>query len=388
MSTLHFLLALACGTALLAWLGVAAYAVGGRAVYDLRARRLARAAEQDSGVELSSRAVRRAAGDPSLTPQLSRRLGFEAGASLGHGRLLARAASHRTELGKWRRVEALRILAVVDEAAALPLLEQALRADDDLATAAAAILGGMGSQAAARALAGAVEDSPVPPSRLAAHLDAYPADVPQVVAELAADAVPARRYWGISLLSRYAAREEMLLPLCSAAADRDPDVRAAAAETLGAVPAGGLDALRALVRDPAWFVRAHAARALASRRAPMLGTTVAPLLADESWWVRAAAKDALASLGTAAAAVLAAYLDDDDAFARNGAVEVLERVGVVDAVLAEAALSPYDLPKRRYALAIIHASRAAYDAAVERAAPELRDALLALAEPAVEDVAA
>jgi HEAT repeat protein len=378
MTTPHLILALLCGSAFLAWLGVAAYVVAGRTVHDVRARRLERAA---SGIGLSRRAVLRAAGDPSLPQQLSQRLGFEAAAVLGRARLVCRASRHRTEIGKWRRAEALRILALVDEAVALPLLDEALRTDEDLAAVAAAILGGLGSAAAARVLAGAIEDAKVPAHRLAAYLDGYEREIPEVVGELAAAPGPARRYWGVSLLSRYTGREQTLQRLCAAAADPEPNVRAAAAEALGAVPHGGLDALRLLVRDPAWFVRAHAARAIADRRAPMLGTTVAPLLGDESWWVRSAAKDALTSLGAVAAAAVAPYLEDVDTFARNGAVEVLERVGVVDAALGDAALAPHDPAKRSFALAIIRASGAAYFAAIERAAPELREPLLALGDP-------
>ena len=377
MTTPHFIFALTAGTAFLAWLGVSAYVVAGRALHDARQRRLERAA---SGAGLSRRAVLRAAADPSLPPELSRRLAFEAAATLGPARLAARASSHRTELGKWRRIEALRILALVDEATALPLLDAALRGDEDVAAVSAGILGGLRSDAAARVLAGALEDSNVPAHRLAAHLDAYGRELLDVVGSLAAEESPARRYWGVTLLSRYAGREQTLQRLCAAAADADSNVRAAAAEALGTVPEGGIDALRLLVRDPAWFVRAHAARALAARRAPGLGTTVAPLLGDDSWWVRSAAKEALTSLGTAAAAAVAPYLEDADGFARNGAVEVLERVGVVDAVLGEAALEPYDPRKRNYARAIIHASGAAYFAAIERAAPELREPLLALGD--------
>ena len=221
----------------------------------------------------------------------------------------------------------------------------------------------------------------MPDSRLAAHLDSYPRDVPQVVRALAADSSPARRYWGVSLLSRYVGRADVRQQLCAAAADVEPNVRAAVAEALGAARRDGLEELDALVRDEVWFVRAHAARALGARRCPDLGAAVAPLLADDSWWVRAAAKDALASLGAEAAAVVAPYLNSSDGFARNGAVEVLERIGNVDIVLAEAASAPYDPRKRNAAQTIIDSSEAAYHAAVERAAPELRDALLALAEP-------
>lgn len=385
MTTSHFLLTLLFGVASLAWLGVSGYVVLGRAAHDVRTRRLATAAERASGRGLSRRALRHAAGDPSLAPQVSRTFAFEVAATLGTERLAARAGSHRTESGKWRRIQMLRILALVDESRALTQLERALRADEDVAAAAAAILGGLGSGAAARVLAAGIGESKVPDSRLAAHLDSFPRDVPHVVRELAADPSPARRYRGVSLLSRYAGRPDVRHQLCAAAADADPNVRAAVAEALGAAPRDGLDELYALVRDEAWFVRAHAARALAARRCPDLGGAVAPLLADRSWWVRSAAKDALVSLGAdGAAAAVAPSLHAADRFARNGAVEVLERIGHLDAVLAQAAAEPYDFGKRSAARAIIDSSEDAYRAAIERAAPALRGALLALAEPLEE----
>ena len=381
MTTSHFLLALCFGATLLAWLGVAAYVVVGRAAHDLRARRLARARARLSGRGLSHRALRHAAGTPSLSREVSLAFALDAAATIGTPRLTARAGSHRTELGKWRRIEALRILALVDEVAAAPLLERALLADEDVAAATASILGGLGSETAARLLAAAIADSNVPDSRLAAQLDSFPRDIPDVVQVLATDSVAARRYWGVSLLSRYVDRADVRGRLCTAAADHNPNVRAAVAEALGAAPTDGLDELDALVRDDAWFVRVRAARALGARRSPTLAATVAPLLADESWWVRAAAKDALVSLGHEAAAAVVPSLHSSDEFARNGAVEVLERIGNVDVVLAEAAAAPYDPRKRSAAQAIAAASEEAFRAAVERAEPEARPTLLALVEP-------
>ncbi len=380
MATSHFL-TLVFGSTLLAWLGVASYVLGGRAVHDLRERRLARARDRVSGRGLSRRALRHAAGGPSMSPQISLAFALEAGVSIGVERLVARAGSHRTERGKWRRIEALRILSLVDEPTALPLLEQALRADEDVASATASILGGLSSEMAARVLAAGIADSNVPASRLAAHLDSYARDVPQVALALAADASGERRYWGVSLLSRYVARMNVRRRLCAAALDPEPNVRAAVAEALGAASQDGLAELDALVRDEMWFVRAHAARALGARRCPGLGEGVATLLTDESWWVRAAAKDALTSLGAAAAAAVSPYLRSGDEFARNGAVEVLERIGHVDFVLSEAAAAPYDSRKRQAAQAIAYASETTYRTAVERAAPELRETLLGLVEP-------
>lgn len=381
MTTFHFLLTLLFGAALLGWLGLAAYVVGGRAAHDLRARRLAEAEARSSGRGLSRRALRRAALDASLAPHVSLLFAFEEAATVGTGQLVARAGRHRTELDKWRRIEALRILALVADPAALPLLELALRADEDVAAAAAAILGSLRSEAAAEVLAAAIGRSQLPDSKLSAYLDSYPLDVPGVVRRLACDRSPARRYRGVSLLARYIERGDARQLLCAAAGDVDADVRAAVAEALGSAGEGGIDELDALARDTAWFVRAHAARSLGARRYAELGAVVAPLLADESWWVRAAAKDALGELGPDAAAAVAPYLHSSDRFARNGAVEVLERIGHVDLVLVEAVAAPYDVLKQRAAQAIIAASADAYRAAVERATPELREALLVLVEP-------
>ncbi len=381
MTGSHFFLTLCFGAAFLAWLGVSAYVVVGRAVYDLRGQRLARARARSSGRGLSSRALRRAVAAPSDSHAVSLAFAFEAAATVGTTRLTARAGSHRSELGKWRRIEALRILALVDEAAAAPLLERALLADEDVATATAAILGELGSDGAARLLAAAIADSNVPDSRLAAQLDSFQRDLSDIVLRLATDPVAARRYWGVSLLTRYVDRSDVRRCLCAAAADPNPDVRAAVAEALGSATTDGLNELDALVRDDAWFVRVRAARALGARHAPGLGATVAPLLADENWWVRAAAKDALTSLGPEAAAAVQRSLSSSDEFARNGAVEVLERIGHVDLVLAEAAAAPYDLRKRSAAQAIAAASEDAYRAAVERADPELRESLLDLVTP-------
>ncbi len=48
--------------------------------------------------------------------------------------------------------------------------------------------------------------------------------------------------------------------------------------------------------------------------------------------MRTAAKDALRGFGIGVAGALMPYLDDADAFVRNGAAEVLQDVGFVDAL--------------------------------------------------------
>jgi len=55
-------------------------------------------------------------------------------------------------------------------------------------------------------------------------------------------------------------------------------------------------------------------------------------LADEKWWVRSAAKDAFRGMGSDAVPVLLPILAHADPFARNGAAEVLQDIGFVDAL--------------------------------------------------------
>ena len=123
--------------------------------------------------------------------------------------------------------------------------------------------------------------------------------------------------------------------------DRDPNVRKAAIESLGRI--GGplaAETARFLLGDGEWFVRAHAARALGDLRRADLAADVAPLLADPQWWVRAAAKDALVAMGTAVTPVVESLLDHPDRFARNGAAEVLQNLGVLDELADVAADAP------------------------------------------------
>src|SRR5204862_5485071 len=102
--------------------------------------------------------------------------------------------------------------------------------------------------------------------------------------------------------------------------DPEPMVRAAAVETLRAV--GGAAVISTafpLLDDPVPFVRAHAARALATNHRRELTAFVAALLADEEWWVRSAAKESLEAIGPSAVDHLVPYLEHPDRFARNGA---------------------------------------------------------------------
>jgi hypothetical protein len=251
-------------------------------------------------------------------------------------RTLVRRAGRtaRTERGTWRRVGALRRLVRANHRAAPALLHAGL-ADPDPGVAAATVrvLGDLGNDWAIDLLIDALCEGHVPRSRVAAQLDRLAPRPGERLLPLLRDPDPAVRFWGATLLAGYPELGESSLVMLTH--DRDANVRAAAVETLGTRSGDAAEsAALAAIEDPAWFVRVHAARSAGQ----LLGATAAPtivrLLADTRWWVRTAAKDALRG-------------NDQDAFARNGAAEVLQDIGFVDALLLERPDSP--LLERIYA---------------------------------------
>lgn len=251
--------------------------------------------------------------------------------------LLRRAASRRRgEAARWRRVAALRELVRAGHPRSKALLRRALRDPDrDVATAAVRALGDQGDEHAATALLDALRRDRAPRSRIATQLDRLtPAIGPRLV-PLLDDADPGVRFWAATLLARCPGVGGA--ELVGRTGDPDANVRAAAVEALGERgERSALPAVRARLGDPAWFVRVHASRAVGKLGGSEEAAAIAPALRDARWWVRAAAKDALRDLGPAVAGALLPYLEDEDAFARNGAAEVLQDIGLVDALGAGA----------------------------------------------------
>ena len=253
-------------------------------------------------------------------------------------RLLREAASHRGERGRWRRIAALHILCRSGHADLVPILRRALRDDDhDVRGAAISLLGGVPDPEAAALLVTALRQRLHPQSRIAARLDRFPIEIAEVIAPLIGDLDAGARFWGASLLARYGSRPGVVPALAHLSTDADPSVRKAAIESLGRIggPVAG-ETARRMLDDAVWYVRAHAARALGDLGRADLAPEIAPLLADGQWWVRAAAKDALVALGPAVTPAMARLLDHPDRFARNGASEVLQNLGVLDALAARA----------------------------------------------------
>lgn len=263
-------------------------------------------------------------------------------------RLIRRASGRpRTDWGRWRRISALTRLTQAHHSAAPRLVRRALAdPDTSIATAAIRALGDLGDDWAIELLLAAMRDGQTPRSRVAAQLERLAPRPGALLLPLLRDPDPAVRFWGATLLAPYPDFGQV--SLLDLTRDPDPNVRAAAVETLGGRGGQGVaEAALALLEDPAWFVRVHAARSAGH----VLGASAAPalarLLADTRWWVRTAAKDALRGIGPEAVSALLPVLTDADAFARNGAAEVLQDIGFVDSLAFERPDSP--LLERIYA---------------------------------------
>ena len=244
--------------------------------------------------------------------------------------MLKRASLHRTKGGKWRRIAALRTLVHADEVRSRLLIQRALADDDpDVIGAAVLLLGELGDEWAVAELIETMRNGSYPRSRVATQIDALLPKAGRKLVRLTRERDPAVRFWAATLLGRCPG----VAPARLVALTKDPDanVRAAAVASIGerGDPAA-LAAVHARLEDDEWFVRVHACRSVGRLGGLDAAPAIAMHLGERRWWIRSAAKDALRELGPAVAGVLIPYLADEDAFARNGAAEVLQDVGFVD----------------------------------------------------------
>jgi HEAT repeat protein len=166
-------------------------------------------------------------------------------------------------------------------------------------------------------------------SRVAAQLEDSSLSV-EALRPLLEDAEPIVRYWGAKLLKNSSDGPAFTDALLAAASDDHADVRAAAAASLGSdASEQATQALVTLLADTASHVRLHAARSIGRRGTVESAGQVALLLSDRDWWVRTSAKRALENLGPEAVPAVLPHLQTSDEFARNGAAEVLQNLGLV-----------------------------------------------------------
>lgn len=369
-------LILVLGVLVLIWLGMSMYVLITRFLHDLGAAVIRRAEieverRHEEGTvygsldlgpmirRLPSRTIERVAADTATPESLATALSTSA-LDRKPAQLLteANASDGRSP---WKRVIALRILVRARSTEVPALLERALESDDETVVGVAVnALGELGDRPSSILLLGALREERFPRSRIAAQLDLAPGCSAELLIPLLRDPEPAVRFWGATLLGHLAADRSVAVELVMSTEDADPSVRAAAVEGLaGSDEPEACTAARRLVTDPVWYVRVHAVRTLRSFDRDDLLADAAPLLADGSWWVRTAAKETLESRPQAAAELLAGYLDHPDEFARNGAAEVLQNIGVVEELVSAAEL---DTAQERFLADILKAGGPRFEA--------------------------
>lgn len=292
-------LVLACGAAALLWLTLTLLVLVGRVAHDLAHRR-----------------PRRRPWSTDL-------------------RLARRARRHWTELGRGRRGSALVELARrASPHAQEPLFAASLSdRDTEVREAGVRALGVLADRLpwARRLLVDTLRSGAVSRSRVAAQLEGVP-ELGGLLSPLLHDDQAPVRYWAAMLLGpQSGAADGQLAALVD---DADAGVRRAAIESLAERgERAALPRILARLDDDVMFVRAHACRAAATLGGSAAAPALIHLLGDEVWWVRTAAKDTLRGLGRAVVPLVVGVLDADDRFARNGAAEVLQDLGLVDDLL-------------------------------------------------------
>lgn len=299
-----------------------------------------------SGLRLETLA--RLAPDVSAPAAVQEAIGTALLARLGESRLkeLARTGGARRRVS--RRIAALRAQVASGADAAIDSLALALETAGsiELKAAAVTLLRQVGNRPAARVLLDALERGVYSGSRLAAALEAMPVDTSDLVAPLLASPDRLVRFWATTLMHRYPDRvpPAQVQRLVN---DPEPIVRKAAIDILlGSNANGAEETLRECLVDRVPFVRAHAARSLGSHLGGGAAGGLLPLLGDPSWVVRDAAKAALEAMGPGIASDVVPFLSHADAFARNGAAEVLQNTGFFERLLVLESEAPAD-PERQ-----------------------------------------
>jgi HEAT repeat protein len=341
------------------WLVMSAYVIADRLRYDrqqgrLRSVRRALAdpslaalpaldrsvAVRDLLAQLSRDVAYRMTGDADLAPWVRECCAKFALEHVGLQRLLRDATPHRGARRKWRRISALHALVYARPDSIHALLRAALAdADADVASAAASVLLRIGDERAAEILIGGLRSARLPASRIAARLERFTIPIDDLLRPLLTSPRAEARYWAVTLLRNQHDHRGLAAEIVPLVDDADASVRKSALLTLAAMQSPEIGRLATWrLTDPVPYVRSAAINALAQTgertpdraRRQAIAAGIASSLADRDWSVRTTAKEALAQLGPATWRAVAAQLSSTDAFARNGAAEVLQNLGVLD----------------------------------------------------------
>lgn len=226
----------------------------------------------------------------------------------------------------WRRERAAELLGIARPPRAVePLLEALEDPRLDVRMRVAAALGSLGGRRARHALIAALTDeNRWSTIRIADLLSAMGREVSDEVLQAFQGMGQGARLAAIDLLARLGDDRTGPFIVALLAAD-DSDIRSRAAAALGRLayrPA--LPELRKALEDSAWPVRAMAAKSLGLMRDEDAVPGLCAGLRDPEWWVRANSAVALKNLGLAGREALRGMRTDDDRFARDQALAILE----------------------------------------------------------------
>jgi HEAT repeat protein len=119
--------------------------------------------------------------------------------------------------------------------------------------------------------------------------------------------------------------------------DENPDVRARSAPVIAYLDdTRATGALLALLEDSEWFVRMHAARALARNKFMSSAPKIAQRLTDSQWMVREATTRTLLSFGQEGLDCLIDHaLNTRDRYSKEQIADEFQRAGVIPTLLAQ-----------------------------------------------------
>lgn len=242
---------------------------------------------------------------------------------------------------RWTRVAAAHALGALRLSAGMPALVRAMDdPDTEVGYAAADAISKIDLPEGGDAILQRISVKPhLNNARLAALIEAMTCDFTEVFRTHLKRTDNQALFWTAALVGQKEVFDLVveIRPLLSAA---DANVRAAACECIGELKIPLTDRwLAPLVKDQYWFVQSHAAKALGELRAAWAVDDLVELVYSDEWWVRQNAADALVKIGRDSAEAVERVLWSDDRFARNTAVEILERIGWIHMLLDRAVRS-------------------------------------------------
>ncbi|RJP65402.1 MAG: hypothetical protein C4532_17720 [Candidatus Abyssobacteria bacterium SURF_17] len=163
-----------------------------------------------------------------------------------------------------------------------------------------------------------------------------PGAVPMLIESVQAASDPAIKASLLEVLTQI--RGVSALPLARACLQgEDPEVRARALKLIGTIAPEqeefDWDCVVASARDPVWFVRLRAAKALGNKKYEKAIPALAELLLDEKWFVRNAAATALTRMENAPLGEFLRVLRSSDTYARGSVCEEMQKTNYVDRLI-------------------------------------------------------